>query len=123
MSDESAKALVSDGNARQPVIVNVSAVPTGQLYIPDKWVFGGNLQTRRLYPDYSFLIVHPSGKSLMFDLGIRKVGAHFHLFIFLKVRILRIIRDVYEKISSILARQLRKALAKYYLKLASISGR
>lgn len=57
--------------------VYVSLVPTGQLFLPDKWILANaNLSTKTLYPDYSFYIHHPaSGKSLMFDLGIRKVSA------------------------------------------------
>ena len=58
------------------VTVRVSMVPTGELYIPDGWVIhGADPKYKRLYPDYSFLIRHPSARSVMFDLGIRKVGA------------------------------------------------
>lgn len=55
--------------------VQVSLVLTGQLFLPDKWILAGADQaTKTLYPDYSFYVHHePSGKSLMFDLGIRKV--------------------------------------------------
>lgn len=55
--------------------VQVSLVPTGQLFLPDKWILAGaGLTTKTLYPDYSFYVRHESlGKSLMFDLGIRKV--------------------------------------------------
>jgi hypothetical protein len=55
--------------------VKVSMLPTGQLYLPDRWITAGaDLNIKRLYPDFSFLIQHPSGTKLMFDLGIRKVG-------------------------------------------------
>lgn len=57
--------------------VRVALVPTGNLYLPDKWILAGaSLQTKTLYPDYSFYVHHESsGRSLMFDLGIRKVGS------------------------------------------------
>ncbi|OAP60192.1 hypothetical protein AYL99_05194 [Fonsecaea erecta] len=54
--------------------VRVALVPTGSLYLPDKWILAGaSLETKTLYPDYSFYVYHEqSGRSLMFDLGIRK---------------------------------------------------
>ena len=66
--------------AHQKETVQVSLVPTGQLFLPDKWILANaNLGTRTLYPDYSFYVKHQaSGKSLMFDLGIRKVSAAGH---------------------------------------------
>ena len=58
-------------------VVTVCALPTGRLYLPDRWLFeDGNedVRTARQYsPDYSFLISHPSGKHVLFDLGLRKV--------------------------------------------------
>ncbi len=61
--------------AHSEPIVHVSAVPTGQLFMPDKWILAGADHSKKtLYPDYSFYIHHePFGKALMFDLGIRKV--------------------------------------------------
>lgn len=65
------------GSVERP-IVRVAVVPTGQLFLPDKWILAGaDLRTKTLYPDYSFYVHHgPSGQSLMFDLGIRKVRRH-----------------------------------------------
>jgi hypothetical protein len=60
------------------VKVEVSALPTGKLYLPDRWLFedGDNdmQKARQFSPDFSFLISHPSGEHLLFDLGMRKVG-------------------------------------------------
>ena len=57
--------------------VAVYALPTGHLYLPDRWLFedGNNdfNQYRQLVPDFSFLICHESGKNILFDLGLRKV--------------------------------------------------
>ncbi len=57
--------------------VDVFALPTGKLYLPDRWLFedGDNdmLRARQFSPDFSFLICHPSGKRVLFDLGLRKV--------------------------------------------------
>ena len=62
--------------------VEVFALPTGQLTHPDRWLFEDGdddlLRVRSTYPDYSFLIRHPSGRNILFDLGLRKVC----LFIF-----------------------------------------
>ncbi len=57
--------------------VAVSALPTGQLAHPDRWLFEDGdenlMQARQLYPVYSFLIEHPSGRKILFDLGLPKV--------------------------------------------------
>lgn len=57
--------------------VDVSALPTGKLYLPDRWLFedGDNdmRKARQFSPDFSFLISHPSGEHILFDLGMRKV--------------------------------------------------
>lgn len=57
--------------------VEVSALPTGKLYLPDRWLFedGDNdmRKARQFSPDFSFLISHPSGEHILFDLGMRKV--------------------------------------------------
>ncbi|KAJ9501535.1 hypothetical protein LTR99_004419 [Exophiala xenobiotica] len=53
--------------------VRVHALPTGYLWLPDRWIFAdGDTNLRHLSPDYSFLISHPSGKNVLFDLGMRK---------------------------------------------------
>lgn len=56
--------------------VEVYALPTGRLHLPDRWLFedGDNdmLKARQLSPDFSFLISHPSGRHILFDLGLRK---------------------------------------------------
>jgi hypothetical protein len=58
--------------------VEIYALPTGKLYLPDRWLFEDgdeDYQNSRQYsPDYSFLIVHPSGEKVLFDLGMRKVS-------------------------------------------------
>ncbi|KAK5046781.1 hypothetical protein LTR84_007135 [Exophiala bonariae] len=55
--------------------VSVFALPTGHLYLPDRWLFEDGssdmLRDRQYSPDFSFLIKHPKGK-LLFDLGLRK---------------------------------------------------
>lgn len=60
------------------VTVGVSALPTGQLYLPDRWLFEDGdkdmYNVKQLSPDFSFLISHPSRGHLLFDLGMRKVG-------------------------------------------------
>lgn len=64
------------GTGQSPV-VEVHALPTGKLYLPDRWLFEDGdrdmLRVRQFSPDFSFLICHPSGKRVLFDLGIRKV--------------------------------------------------
>ena len=59
--------------------LEVYALPTGQLYHPDRWLFEDGdadlMKVRHPYPDYSFLIIHHSGKRVMFDLGLRKVSS------------------------------------------------
>ena len=58
-----------------PEFVEVYVLPTGYLWLPDRWIFAdGDPQLRHLSPDYSFLICHPSGKNVLFDLGMRKVS-------------------------------------------------
>ncbi|KIX06194.1 uncharacterized protein Z518_04168 [Rhinocladiella mackenziei CBS 650.93] len=53
--------------------VEVSVLPTGYLWLPDRWIFAeGDQKLSHLSPDYSFLIRHPSGKNVLFDLGMRK---------------------------------------------------
>jgi hypothetical protein len=60
-----------------PPCVDVFALPTGKLYLPDRWLFedGDNdmFHKRQFSPDFSFLVCHPSGKRVLFDLGMRKV--------------------------------------------------
>ena len=57
--------------------VAVYALPTGHLYLPDRWLFENGSEDfkhhRQLVPDFSFLIRHSSGKNVLFDLGMRKV--------------------------------------------------
>lgn len=57
--------------------VKLFALPTGWLCHPDRWLFedGDTDQVNAIqqYPDYSFLIRHPSGQNVLFDLGLRKV--------------------------------------------------
>lgn len=56
--------------------VEVSVLPTGYLWLPDRWIFAdGDKSVRHLSPDYSFLIRHSSGVNVVFDLGMRKVRA------------------------------------------------
>ncbi|OAP63483.1 hypothetical protein AYL99_02710 [Fonsecaea erecta] len=56
-----------------PRTVDVYVLPTGYLWLPDRWIFAdGDLKVRHLSPDYSFLIQHPSGQNVLFDLGMRK---------------------------------------------------
>ncbi|KIW65757.1 hypothetical protein PV04_07985 [Phialophora macrospora] len=53
--------------------VEVYVLPTGYLWLPDRWIFSdGDTGLRHLSPDYSFLICHPSGRNVLFDLGMRK---------------------------------------------------
>ena len=59
--------------------VQVFALPTGQLTHPDRWLFEDGdediMKARNPYPDYSFLVQHhTSGKNVLFDLGMMKVG-------------------------------------------------
>jgi glyoxylase-like metal-dependent hydrolase (beta-lactamase superfamily II) len=59
-------------NTTAPV-VEVYALPTGHLVLPDRWIFqDGDIKVNHRVPDFSFLIVHPSGKKTIFDLGLRK---------------------------------------------------
>jgi hypothetical protein len=64
-------------NVTSSVFLDVFALSTGQLSHPDRWLFedGDNdmVKARHVYPDYSFLIQHPGGKSILFDLGLKKV--------------------------------------------------
>ena len=54
--------------------VQVSILPTGWLYLPDTWIFAdGKPSLKHWSPDFSFLIRNPSGKNVLFDLGMRKV--------------------------------------------------
>jgi hypothetical protein len=76
--------MAEEANLPSPSVeVKVFALPTGKLYLPDRWLFedGDNnmRKAREFSPDFSFLISHPSGKHLLFDLGMRKVC----IFIFL----------------------------------------
>ena len=58
--------------------VEVYALATGELNHPDRWLFEDGdedvVAARHPYPDFSFLIRHPSGKNILFDLGLTKVG-------------------------------------------------
>lgn len=72
---------MADGEVQSPiassdVIVDVYALPTGKLYLPDRWLFEDGdsdmEHVRQFSPDFSFLISHPSGKKVLFDLGLRK---------------------------------------------------
>lgn len=58
-------------------VVQVYALPTGRLQLPDRWLFedgDSDMHNHRQYsPDFSLLIKHPKGK-VLFDLGLRKVG-------------------------------------------------
>ena len=57
-------------------LVDVYALPTGKLYLPDRWLFedGDNdmERVRQFSPDFSFMVCHPSGQKVLFDLGLRK---------------------------------------------------
>lgn len=57
--------------------VKVHALATGELNHPDRWLFEDGdediMGARHPYPDFSFLIRHPSGKHVLFDLGLTKV--------------------------------------------------
>lgn len=59
-------------------LVKVYALPTGRLQLPERWLFeDGDNDVRRKREDspvYSFLIEHPSGRRVLFDLGLRKVS-------------------------------------------------
>ncbi|KAL7957290.1 beta-lactamase-like protein [Trichoderma compactum] len=56
--------------------VQVYALPTGLVHLPDKWLFEDGdddiIKARNRFPDYSFLICQPSGKNIMFDAGLPK---------------------------------------------------
>lgn len=56
--------------------VQVSALPTGRIYLPERWLFEDGdsdvAKARVLAPDFSFLVQHSSGQKLVFDLGLRK---------------------------------------------------
>jgi hypothetical protein len=55
-------------------VVDVSILPTGWLYLPDTWIFqDGKPGFKHWSPDFSFLVRHPSGRTIIFDLGMRKV--------------------------------------------------
>jgi hypothetical protein len=70
-----------------PSFVDVFALPTGKIHLPDRWIFedGDNdmHRFRQLSPDFSFLICHPSGMRVLFDLGLRKV--YFIIFLLLNM--------------------------------------
>lgn len=57
--------------------VQVYALATGELHHPDRWLFEDGdediMDARHIYPDYSFLVRHRSGKNILFDLGLTKV--------------------------------------------------
>ncbi|KAK0758015.1 hypothetical protein N5P37_009313, partial [Trichoderma harzianum] len=59
-----------------PKNVQVYALPTGWVHLPDKWLFEDGdddiMKARNRFPDYSFLICHPSGKNILFDAGMPK---------------------------------------------------
>lgn len=61
-------------------VLKVYALPTGRVYLPDRWLFEDGdsskdmKSARQLSPDFSFLLSHPSGKHILFDLGMRKVS-------------------------------------------------
>ena len=59
------------------VIVEVAALPTGHITHPLRWIFEDDKYVGKSdrFPDFSFFIKHPSGKKMLFDLGIRKVEA------------------------------------------------
>ncbi|KAH8819109.1 beta-lactamase-like protein [Xylogone sp. PMI_703] len=60
-------------NSQSINTVKVSILPTGWLILPDTWIFSdGKPGVKHWSPDYSFLVRHPSGKNLLFDLGMRK---------------------------------------------------
>jgi hypothetical protein len=61
-------------------IVEVSVLPTGWLYLPDTWIFSDGMPGLKHWsPDLSFLLQHPSGKKVLFDLGMRKVNSPFSI--------------------------------------------
>lgn len=57
--------------------VEVYALATGELNHPDRWLFEDGdediVKAINPYPDFSFLIRHPSGQNVLFDLGLAKV--------------------------------------------------
>ena len=64
--------------------VQVSALATGEMGLRLRWIFENEVDDTKLewFPDFSFLIRHPGGKNLLFDLGIRKVSADISYFSF-----------------------------------------
>ena len=58
--------------------VKLHALLTGRLQLPERWLFeDGDDDVHRKREDspvFSFLIEHPSGKRVLFDLGLRKVS-------------------------------------------------
>jgi hypothetical protein len=69
--------MTSLPSSRQTQPVEVHALATGELNHPDRWLFEDGdadiMVARHPYPDFSFLIRHPSGKNVLFDLGLTKV--------------------------------------------------
>lgn len=61
-----------------PYTVDAFALLAGTLELPDRWLFedgDSDMQKFRQHsPDFCFLVVHKSGRKLLFDLGMRKVG-------------------------------------------------
>ena len=57
--------------------VQVSALETGRFHLPDRWLFEDgppDVTVGQDSPDYCFLIKHPGGTKVLFDLGLRKVS-------------------------------------------------
>lgn len=71
------------------ITLEMFALPTGKLQLPDRWIFEDgdqDLEKARQYsPYFSFLIIHPLGKKVLFDLGLRKVGFLTYALRFLAV--------------------------------------
>lgn len=67
--------------------VKVHVLPTGYLWLPDRWIFSdGDDNLKHFSPDFSFLICHPSGRNVLFDLGLRKVWPKLQFLFDLQLR-------------------------------------
>lgn len=68
--------MPGDQTSKRPV-VDVFALNTGTMNLPDRWLFEDGdsdyHKARQSSPDFCFLVCHPSGKKIMFDLGLIKV--------------------------------------------------
>jgi hypothetical protein len=58
--------------------VDITLFPAGKLEIADYLLHKDGTDEKNVCPDYSFLIEHPSGKKIFFDLGLHPV--HYSRF-------------------------------------------